>query len=234
MSEKLEKIIQENTRYESQTPYNFCDRWCERCCQEKQFRCKLYQDEFEQKITCIAHGKEPDDFEMTLEVMKRQYEGMEKIFEKCEEEFGGDFSDIDNLGFEKIEEHEQWAKNHPLRGTSEQYFKKAHAFLENTFYKKKGKCELAYDFETIAWYHTLLTVKMQRALSGFHESPDEDEFGLHDAIAQFQICKKAIRESVEALRKIKQKFPAHNNKLLELIALLHNIHSRIIAMEESI
>jgi hypothetical protein len=32
---KLEKMREENARYERKTPYNYRDRWCERCADEK-------------------------------------------------------------------------------------------------------------------------------------------------------------------------------------------------------
>lgn len=234
-SERLKKIIEENKRFEKESPYNFCDRWCERCPYEKQMRCKLYQDEFEQKITCIAHGREPDDPEITEEVMRRQFEDTEKKIEQFMEENEIEIDDIDEPEFEEIKEDIESVENNPLDAAAEQYRKIAQEFLENTFYDKKDvKSELIYDFETVAWYHTLLMVKLHRALCGFHEPVDEDEFALYDAVAQFAICKKAINESVKALRKLKPHYLEHKNLIIELLALLHNILSRIEAMEESI
>ena len=64
-SERLRKIEAGNAKLERETPFNFCDRWCERCIPEKQMRCKLYQDELEQKLACIAHGKDEHDPETT-------------------------------------------------------------------------------------------------------------------------------------------------------------------------
>ncbi|MEA3328363.1 MAG: hypothetical protein U9Q08_01265 [Candidatus Omnitrophota bacterium] len=236
MSEKLQKILQENARFEKETPYNFCDRWCERCSLEKQVRCKLYQDEIERKITCIAHGRDEDDPEMTVEVMKQQFKSAENLLEKYarESEINSD-DGINELDFAKIKAHIEFAKNNPLRYTTEQYRRKTQIFLKGTFYKKERvKPKIAYDFETVAWYHTLLSVKLHRALCGFHEPVNEDEFGLYDAVAQFAICKKAIKKSVEALRKIKPIFTSCHIQISELLALLHNVHSRIKMLEESI
>lgn len=234
-SERLKRIIEENIKFEKEAPYNFCDRWCERCSHEKQMRCKLYQDELEQKITCIAYGREPDDPEITEEVMRQQFEDVEEKLEQFMEESEIDFDDIDDPEFEKIRKHIEFVENNPLDATAEQYCERAHKFLENTFYKKETiKTELIYDFETVAWYHTLLPAKLHRALCGFHEPVSEDEFALYDAVAQFAICKKAIHESVKALRKLKSYYSDHKDLIVELLALLHNIFSRIEAMEESI
>ncbi len=234
-SKRLQKIIEENIKFEKEAPYNFCDRWCERCTHNKQMRCRLYQDEFERKITCIAHGREPDDPEITEEVMRQQFKDVEEKLEKFMEENEVDFNDTDDPEFEKIKNHIESVENNPLDATAEQYYKRAHEFLENTFYKKETiKPELIYDFETVAWYHTLLSAKLHRALCGFHEPVSEDDFALYDAVAQFAICKKAINESVSALRKLKQHYPEHKSLIVEPLALLHNIFSRIEAMEESI
>lgn len=235
MNRRLQDIRRKNAEFERESPYNFCDRWCERCTHEKQIRCSLYQDEFERKITCIAHGREPDDPEMTAEVMEKQYEALDKLMEEHEEEIEINFDEIDDPEFEKIKEHIKFIENNPLPVSAEQYRKKAHEFLKDTFYKEEKKYSaLNYDFQTVAWYHTLLSVKLQRALAGFHEPASEGDLSLYDAVAQFEICKKAIRESIVALRKIELKFPSFHMQILELLALLNNIHSRIVAMEESI
>lgn len=234
-NKKLQEILQKNAEFEKETPYNFCDRWCERCFHEKQIRCKLYHDEFEQKITCVAYGREPYDPEITEEVMKQQFEEVEEKIEKFTEESEIDFDDIDGHDFDKIKEHIKFVENNPLVTTAEQYRRKSHIFLKNTFYEKKGiESKLICDFETIAWYHTLLSVKLHRALCGFHEPVCDDEFALYDAVAQFEICKKAIKESINALRKIDPNLPYYHLEILELLALLHNIHSRIEVMESSI
>jgi DNA repair ATPase RecN len=198
-------------------------------------RCKLYQNEFERKISCIAHGREPDDPEITAEVLKQQFEPVEKLIEQYMEEHDINFDSISDAEYDEIEKIDERMHNHLLQKTAEQYRKKADTFLKNTFYEKENLSpRLVYDFETVAWYHTLLAVKLHRALCGFYEPVDEHEFGLHDAIAQFAICKKAINESVKALRKLKPYYLDYKNLIAELLALLHNILSRIEAMEESI
>lgn len=128
-----------------------------------------------------------------------------------------------------IQNHIRFVENHPLPLTVEQYRKSAEGFLKDTFYEKENiDPKNKYHFETINWYHTLLSAKIQRALAGFHEPAcDEDEFGLYDAIAQFAICRKAIYESLKALRNIKLSYPDKKMQIIGLLALLNNICSRI-------
>ncbi len=234
MNRRLQEIHKKNAEFEKETPYNFCDRWCERCVHEKQIRCTLYKDELEQKITCIAHGKEPDDPEMTAEVMEKQYEALDKIMEEFEDGVDIDPNIEKDIEREEIQTEIRMLENIDLFQAAEQYHKKTHKFLEKTFYNKKVSKDHSYDFETLTWYHTLLLVKLRRALEGFYQPTSEDEFALYDAVAQFEICKKAIKLSVEAFRKIDKDLACFHQQILELIAFLHNIHSRIGAMEESI
>lgn len=247
-SERYKKIIEENAKFEAESLYNFCDRWCERCVHEKQMRCRLYLDDLELRVTCIAHGKDEDDSEITEAVMEAQYGEIEEKMKEAAEKFGIDldFPEIEEPDEEQrieledlpkeIQEHIKFVENHPLPLTVEQYHKRAYAFLKENYYdeKKNFTPEVKHHFETVSWYHTLLPAKLQRALAGFHEPADEGEFALYDAVAQFIICKRAIQESVKAFKELKEHYPQQKNTIVELLALLHNIFDRIEAIEESI
>lgn len=234
-SKRLQRIVRENLRFEKETPYNFCDHWCARCIHEKQMRCRLYQDEFEQEITCIAYGREPGDPEITEAVFKQQMESLGKDIGNGMEEYGADFDDLHDSNYSWRPEQSDSLKESFLQRTVAQYMNKARSFLKATFFNDKTMDPgLIYDFETVAWYHTLLPAKLHRALSGIHEPDDPDEFGLCDTVAQLAICKKAINESTKALRKLKNRYSSHHKVIVELLALLDNISSRIQHIEDSI
>src|SRR4030042_5301087 len=95
MSERLQKILRENAEFEKKAPYNFCDRWCECCLHEIQMRCKLYLDEFECKATCIAHGKDEDDLEITKAVMEAQFQEIDEKLSEQVDKFGIDLDNPD-------------------------------------------------------------------------------------------------------------------------------------------
>jgi len=249
MGERMQRILKENAEFEEKAPYNFCDRWCQRCTHDKQTRCRLYLDEFERKITCIAYGKDENDSKITEAVMEAQCRQADDMLNEHIEKFGIDLdnpdidekwlSEEDAVDFEDlppdIQKHIRFVENNPLDNTAKQYHKKAHSFLENTFYKdESARPDLKYDFESVSWYHTLLGVKLHRALCGFHEPATDGDISLCDAVTQFDICKKAARESIQSLRKIKKHFPAYHIQTVELIALLNNIYSRIEMLVETI
>jgi len=244
---RLEEIRKKNAEWEKATPYNYCDRWCERCPHETQMRCRLYLDDLERRATCLAHGKEEDDPEITEAVLEAQHADLGRKLGETAQRLDIDLDQPDleephedqAIEFEdlpqEIQRHITFVQNHPLPVTVDEYRKRAHQFLKNTFYEKKEvPAALKYDFETIAWYHTLLPAKIQRALAGFHEPVCEDEYALYDAIVQFDICQKAVKKSAEAIRQLKTHYPKHAMLLTEMLALLSNILSRIEAMEESI
>jgi len=246
-SKMLNEIFRKNAELEKETPYNFCDRWCERCVHEKQMRCILYKDELERKITCIAHGRDEDDPEITEAVIEEQYKEIEEKLNEGMNKFGidldnpdiGDYNEDDEIEFESlpedIQKHIRFVKNNPLDTVAKTYCHKTHAFLKETFYKNElAYPGLKYDFQTVSWYHTLLSAKLHRALCGFHEPAVEGDISLYDAVAQFQVCKKAIGESITALRNIVEKERKLQDKITQLLALLHNIISRIELMEQEI
>jgi len=231
MSERLNIIRKENAEFEKESPYNFCDRWCERCQHEKQIRCRLYLDDFECRATCIAYGRDENDAEITAKVMEKQLDEVEEAMEKLSEETDIDFEDLEP----DRRNHNQFVEDNSLDATAKIYLDKAHAFLKDTFYENKpADPDIQYDFETVSWYHMFLQVKLQRALSGFHEPASDDDYAMHDAVAQFEIAKKSAGESIKALRNIKGHFPGHRVQITALIALLHNIDCRIDALLETI
>ena len=237
MNERFREILSRVAEWEKEAPYNYCDRWCERCVFEKQSRCKIYQDELERKITCIAYGRDEHDAEVTEAVMRRQLEENGEKSEGISEEDEIDWDTLDDPKINKLKEHVEFVRNHPLLTTAEQYRKRAHAFLEKKFYVREGPAAAvapAYDFETIAWYYTLLPAKLGRALAGFHEPACEGDVALYDAIGQLEVCKKAVRESVQALHRLGPRLPLCEAQSRELLALLHNLDSRIQALQESV
>ncbi|MCK5581307.1 MAG: hypothetical protein KAJ18_08550 [Candidatus Omnitrophica bacterium] len=234
-SERLRKILKENLELAQKSPYNFCDRWCERCTHETQSYCQLYLDDLERRVTCIAHGREQDDPEVTEDIMRQQFEEIKEDLENFIEENDIDVEEIDPGDMEKIQNHADGIKEDPLHKTARQYSQKAKELLEKiSDSNKKLSPRIFSDSQTVAWYHTLLPAKVYRGLCEFHEPVDEDDFTLNDAVAQFCICKKAIQQSTQALRNLKDSLSQDKNLIVELIALLHNIFSRIEAMERTI
>jgi hypothetical protein len=246
-NKRLEKIIEQNKKREKESPYNFCDRWCQRCELDKKTRCTIYNDTIECQMYCAGLGKDADDPEIFGEFLSQKYKDIEGKnmnidldnieHEDIDIDEGGLLSieDFDTPELLPIKKHMEFVQNNDLEPTVKQYHKKAHLLLKDTsYYRDNIEPELQHDLETLSWYHTLLPAKLHRALCGFHEPMSEGDISLHDAVAQFAICKKAISQSIVALRNIRVHYKPYQNKIHELIAILNNIQSRIEILEKTI
>ena len=241
-NKKLEEILKINAEEEKYSPYNFCNRFCERCFDEKQARCQIYQDEFEQLITCLAYGKDPDDAEFIAKIIEKQMEDDADDFEEPEgfEGAGGlteiDLDASDVPGFQSVKDQIKFVENNPLDKTAKQYQIKCDELLNRCFLNiDQLPLELKNDFKTLSWYHTLIPIKIHRALCGFHEPVTEGESALYDSIAQFEICKKGLKESVAAIKNIQPHFSNNaQSSITGLLTLAGNLIDRINVLEQNI
>lgn len=260
MRRKLRKILRKNAEMERKTPYNFCDRWCERCVWEKQKTCSLYLEEFEQRITNIANGRDENDLEIWQNELEKKLQEMPaSVSEDTQREWepSGEYEyynsgsgkkancgdedeyEEEECSDEYLEElqtrKERFLNAHPLQVISEQYMNRSAVFLKEAFPDDE---EIAPDlfshYETVSWYHTLLPSKMYYGLSALCEYDGTDDTELCDTIAEWAVCKKGIKKSVEALREIARAKPGFKKTITLLLALLHNMHSRIELKEQDV
>jgi len=54
------------------TPFNYCDRWCERC--QLTDICRVFQDEQKSRAKWIKQGKNPDSWEYVFATVKENLE----------------------------------------------------------------------------------------------------------------------------------------------------------------
>ncbi|MCK5358744.1 MAG: hypothetical protein KAJ48_10140 [Elusimicrobiales bacterium] len=236
MTNRLQEILKQNAELEKQTPYNFCDRWCERCVFEKKSRCKIYKNELECKITCIAHGKEPNDIEITAEVMEEQYKETTEAMEFIENETKPDLENMDNPDFEKFKNSIESAQNHPIFQLADIYRKQTSSSLKYMLYcmRKTINPNLIYHFKTLQWHHTLLPAKLNRALAGFYEPADKEDMALCDAVAQLEIFKKALEESLNAFSEIEKISADLGPHIWHLIPILKQLKKKTEEFEKNI
>jgi hypothetical protein len=232
MPKRIERIRKENERLKKKSPYNFCDRWCEQCPDSIQNKCRVYQVEFEQKVTNISLGRDPDDHEIIPEIFEAHFGNALQGLEDFAVEHDTDTDAFDAQ--ESVEEEGETGRRvdkHPVTGLCDKYMGFAHKFIQYAYREYPAAKK---ETETIARYHMLLAVKMKRALTGILAADDKDEFGLHDGVAQLDVCAKAVTGSLEALRGLRQACPDLNKSCAGLIALLHRVSESIGELEENI
>lgn len=229
---RLETIRKENARFEKESPYNFCDRWCERCPQKKRDRCKVYQDDLNRNLQHISNGKDPYDMTVALEDVKENFEKTKELIQKWAKEENVDLTQIDDSNYEEQRRKERQLLEHPLYKLAVRYSKEANAFLKETFYDSQMvEPELIDDYETVSWYHTLLPTKVNRFLCDIYARDDEDDFGLYDAVAQIEISRKSLLQSEKALKNILKENIIHRHKISELLDILQEIARQINTIE---
>jgi len=190
----LTKIKKENTRLEKITPYNFCDRWCEKCPKRKRSRCKLYHKEFDTKLQHLANGRDPDDIYVMLGDFEKSIEESTSAISKLSEEKGIDLPEFDSAEYRKN------TTKHPLYQLALDYLDKIREFLNESSDKDSYVKGFLFDsYETIRWYHMPITAKSFIILWNTEHG---DFLGYCNAVSQIKILRKSCRESKKALEAV--------------------------------
>jgi hypothetical protein len=219
--------------------YNYCDRWCERC----RFRnkCSLYDKEQKRLAEHESKGEDPYDWDVVLEDMKEDFAETLKLLHKAAEQHGINLDDIPEEDVEMPD-----PSNHPLAIASSAYSKEASGFLKSlrdTIQKEGGDLSkrVAYmpsaegdkeilmqilsSYDTIMWYHTLIPVKIRRALQGKME--EQDEFSREDALVSAKIAYLGILRSLQSLRLIYEWDEELQDPTLTLLAKVEQLRKGI-------
>lgn len=228
-------IRKENTRAEKISPYNFCDRWCEKCPGGKRKTCRVYGEEFDRTIRHIAKGENPEDRDVVLEDVRENLEKSFKLLAACAEKEKIDISKCPQAGDTKRRESaKRKVLKHPLYKTALRYSRESAEFIKAVSPEiQKVNAGLEEDFETLLWYHVLIPVKARRMLSGLLEE-DKDDFCLFDVVAQLEIVKKSLAQSIAALQKISCSMPRSREDAACLIDLLLDIGVGLGKIEASV
>ena len=237
MPEKLDIIRKQNARWAKESPYNYCDRWCERCPVAIKQGCRLYLDEVGREMANIAHGREADDPKILEEDLEMMEEKLETLSQENDFFQGPDLSPEEEKEIlDQIEEVNRKAKAHHLQQAVHQYSRKIHEFLKETGWPRKiFSSEIQYHLQTISWYHTLIPAKMHRALTGLYEADprDVENFALHDCAAQLDVCRKGVDQSINAFKAVAALLPSFS-ALIFFLAMLNNIKDQIGLIEQDI
>lgn len=198
--------------------YNYCDRWCERC--TLFHKCFLYSKDQERLKKHLAKGEDPNDWNIVMQDVKESFQEAIQLIKKSAEAQG---IDLDAIPDEKYESPDP--TDHPLCKHARKYMKMASRFLKRLrkILQKEEKSlaqrvevmpspekdigslqRIAYCYETIVWYHTLVSAKIYRAL--FKEKIKDDEelnrIEQSDADGSAKIAYIGLTKSMEALQEI--------------------------------
>ncbi len=202
MGSRLDKIRKENAEYEKETPFNYCDRWCERC--GRTADCRIYRELDEEAQARMDAGKDPDDAEAVAESMGKSFARAHELMEKMAKEKGIDLSEPNPEADKEIEREKAArakVKEHPLYELALAYAKQTGEFIESNIYEDDSGRD-AEDYQALVYYHVQLAVKIHRFLQGRECLDEEDDYRLNDIVAQIDICRMGIAGSQQALQSI--------------------------------
>gem|GEM_PF-528146 len=199
--------------------YNYCDRWCERC--PLTAKCYLYWQERGREAKHRAAGRDPYDWDVVLEDVRKNFQQAIEMLREAAEEHG---VDLDHLS--EVEDTSTDPSAHPLHQRAESYLKTAHTFLKDLHQRLAGEHatleqramvlgpervageyrDILDAHEVISWYHTLIPAKVHRALSSMMEAEQDEDEGqeLHmgDALGSAKVAHESIVRSMAALRRV--------------------------------
>ncbi|TSC95882.1 MAG: hypothetical protein Athens101410_328 [Parcubacteria group bacterium Athens1014_10] len=191
-------------------PFNFCDRWCERCIHKD--RCKVYQREFAARFSHIAKGEDPDDPDIFLQDIKKRFKRATKLLEKNLKKSKVESKKLkkETISQNKIEEK---AVNVSLYKEAHIFTLKSSSFLKRIFIEYESSDEEIIDFkgaiEDYNWYYSFFLVKLHRALigqsyAGLVKDKDEKEFNLKDANCSAKLSYASLFVCHKSLKKLSQ------------------------------
>jgi len=218
--------------------YNYCDRWCEKC--ELSNKCFLYEKEQKRLAMHKERDEDPHDWNIVMQDVKESFDETLKLLRNSAEEQG---IDISALPEEEYKEYNP--SDHPLMKTANTYLKMTQEFLEKLrkiiqeegvdltkrieiMPSARGDIEtlrqVISSYEVILWYHTLISVKIHRALQGKMES---DEFAQSDADGSAKVAYIGIAKSMEALKIIYDWDEDLQDEALTLLAKIESLQTGI-------
>lgn len=242
--------------------YNYCDYWCERCAFTK--RCRNFVSGRAERRSRPGNVEPLPDADATNaafwdELAERLREtaifGKQEAFDEPQDDVVADDGPGDTwLAREEAPRKEQ--KCHPLAILSRDYMMRVHEWLKTADgdlkavarrlledagnrFAADGIEEEARDIgemiEVVAWYHTLISAKLGRAVHGLLERDDvEGEFTEiiaqsrnSDANGSGKVALVAIERSIAAWLKLRDIMPSQEDTILAMLSMLDRMRRRI-------
>lgn len=191
-------------------PYNYCDRWCERCRIDKD-RCLLYQTEMDERLHRQIDGKgEPTPEEVAGRISRDLRSALQKVEQQ-----------VRAMGFDPEEIRRQAADAPPRKRDPivDEAFALTRAVA--AFVRENGG-SFPEEAEVLRWYMTLVGPKLARAAARA-----EDAMERADAILQAQVVHKALAAMHAALEAIRLRRPALADAMLDILALMKRMRRQI-------
>ncbi|NIV71853.1 hypothetical protein GWN26_05415 [Candidatus Saccharibacteria bacterium] len=208
-----------------EAPYNYCDYRCEKCPWTE--HCAIYQQEQADRLLLQADEIDPDSWEGTLELVRRNFEKAHKMLEEDAEKMGIDLSDplepVPEPPETELEQraHECALRLHQLskRIASSEEFSRWQEILDEAY-------------QDLLWNQTLFAVKLRRAMHGLWDYENEDDDDLRDVdfsdgMKSAEVSVRAMESNREALAILAEKISPLAGEIRQEIRELEQIQSAL-------
>lgn len=179
-------------------PFNFCDRWCERCYLGN--RCRVYISEQASRRKYLRQKRDPDSWECVFESIKDSFEETKKLIEKGAKKWGFDISNIDDSDYQSPPEPEDL----PLYILFSNYCLKLKKLLRDLSIVPVGVDEklLLENAHIISYYELLIPAKIYRAITSKIEEEEDEEDKTKDSNTSAFIVVNSLKSISKALNDI--------------------------------
>jgi len=210
-------------------PFNFCDRWCERC--KLSGICRVYQKEKESEKIFIKKGIDPKSTKAMLLSISESFEETRKLLEKDMKRLKLKISKEDDKKYEKEEDKkDKFVNNDNLTQVSKKLTFTLVKLVEDLHYYflEETPKEIKEPLRILNYYMLFFSVKIQRAiLSEIEEKKMEYEDTTFDSKNSAFLSYISIVKIIHALKNISNFKNFHHNlyrEALKLISLFKNLN----------
>ncbi|MHC4777585.1 MAG: hypothetical protein ACYTFG_03290 [Planctomycetota bacterium] len=199
-------------------PYNYCDRWCEKCRIDKEM-CLVYQSGTDDELDAISRGVETRTMDYSMNRCSETLKDTIAMIEETAREEG-----IDLSGVEEEVKPLSRREDPPLLKEATRFSRELFALLEeNEAVLEAKESEGELSLERFHWYHPMVGMKIARLLSEEEmEEADGDpelrEFTGALLILSAQLAHRALRETEAGLLQIIKHVPALTDPVIGLLA----------------
>ena len=180
-------------------PFNFCDRWCERC--RLSNICRVYQKEKESEKKFIKQGIDPKSTEAMLLSMSESFQETKKLLEKDMKRLKIKITKNDNEKYEK----DKLVQNDPLIQVAKKLCISLVKLVEDLHYYflEKTPKEIKEPLKILNYYMLFFSVKIHRAiLSTIEEKEMKYEDSTFDSKNSAFLSYVSVVKIINALKNI--------------------------------
>lgn len=213
------------------SPFNFCDRFCERC-EEFRDNCKIYQDDLRFKAQCQLEGKDPYDIKVVFGQVEKNMEIVLKILRETIKKEGIKITKEDAEEYEKEQKtREGKVINNPLYKKCLIFSKATSEFLEDfgkSFEERPWiLASLQNEIEELSFYCHLVSVKSCTALhskieeENLKKKPPYFDSEVSSALGFYSLfsCQRSLESILNLMNEMEKSWVSQINKLLEIISI---------------